>query len=138
MAKYQPEEAMALLVWRVEMVKILADNPQASVEKFMGAITQIGEVLVMGSGSDLIAELLRDLDQHSIWADLWSASQHFEKLEIRQQHAELITMTGEAVRRGDVELAGNSMQRVIDFNRDRIISELSIIRNEQVSPSRML
>lgn len=138
MAKHRPKEAMTLLAWRVEMVQFLADDPDSSVAKFMSAIVQIGDVLVWGSGSDLIAELLRDLDQHSIWADLWTTSQHFKTQEVRQWHARLITATGEAIQRGESELAGQAMQQVIDYNRDMIIKTLAIIRNEQVSPARML
>jgi hypothetical protein len=89
----------------------------------------------MGSGSDLIAELLRELNQHSVWADVSAGSHDFDHAEIRYQHAKLITMLGDAIRGGDSDLAGNSM---IDFNRNRIIGALAIIYNEQASPSRLL
>lgn len=134
MAKHRPVEAMSLLALQLETIQTLADDPDSSVAEFMNAIVQIGEAIVLGSSSDLMAELLRDLNQHSIWADLWEPSQHFENSEIRNRHARLILVTGDAIKNGDCEMAENSMQKVIDYNRDLIVSALAIIRNEQVSP----
>lgn len=139
MAKFRPQEAMSLLAWRIEMLQVLAENSSLPASKFVDAVMQVRDAIVFGSGSELIAELLRDLNQHSIYADFWATTpQHFHMPEVRHRHVEFATMLGEAIQNGDSVRAGSVMRQTIDYNRNQIVGALEIVRNEKVSPSRML
>jgi len=121
----------------VQAVQTLADNAETVGPQFLDAVNKMGKTIVSGSRNELIAELLHDLDQHTVWASLWVRPPHFQAAHGRKQKARYIANIGDAVRCGDAAGAETSMRCMADFSRDQIIDALARGQNEEAAPWRL-
>ena len=131
-------QQLLALTQHVQAVQMLANDPDTAADQFLNAVVQMRQVMVMGSGSDLIAELLSDLDQHTVWSSQWAMPDHFQTRETRQRDSRHVMIAFEAIQLGDGVMADRSVRRMIEYNRDTVIGALASTRNERVDPARML
>lgn len=133
MAQIRTELSLRELKKSARTVQTLADNTETLAAQFLDAVNQWEKTIVSGSGNQLIAELLRDLDQHTVWPTLWALPPHFQAPEGRKQKALYIANIEDAVRRGDAARAETAMRCMTDFSRDQIIDALARDQNEEVA-----
>jgi DNA-binding GntR family transcriptional regulator len=138
MAGIRTELLLSQLDQNVRTVQALAVHASTTPACFLNAVNQMERAIVLGSGNELIAELLRDLDQQTVWPSLWVSPPHFQSLDGREHTARLITAIVKAVHLGDAFVAESTMRRMTEYCRDEIIGALACARNEEVAPSRML
>lgn len=138
MAQRNSGKHMDDLTLCIQTIRTLADEPATTFMQFLAAVNQAREAIVQGSGCELIAELLDDLDQHTIWSSLWVKPLHFDTCETRQMACQQFVTVFRAIVAGDGDAAEQGVRHMMEFNRESVIRALSEIRKESVDPSRML
>jgi len=138
MAQRNSGQHMDDLTRYVQDLRLLADQPATTYVQFLAVIDKSREVIVLGSGCELIAELLKDLDQHTIWSSLWVKPLHFDTYEVRQIAYHQFMAVFTAIAEGNGVAAEQGVRRMMEYNRDTVIRTLSEVRQESVDPARML
>jgi DNA-binding GntR family transcriptional regulator len=138
MAQLNSGQHMDDLTRYVYNMQALADDPATTFVQFLAVTDQAREAIVLGSGCELIAELLKDLDQHTIWSSLWVKPLHFDTWETRQIACQHFMAVFQAIVAGDGDAGEQGVRRLMEYNRNSVIQNLSQVRQESVSPARML
>lgn len=133
MAGSSTKSSLRELSQDIQLVQNLAGDKDTSAANFLAAVNRTLKTVVFGSGSELIAELLCDLEQHTVWASLWVEPAHFQTLQGRGRKAQLIANIGHAVEGGDVIMAESSMRSTTNYSRDEIIGKLVMSQDKKVS-----
>lgn len=134
MAKVRTESSLRELSRNVQTVKALADDAETMTLQFLNAVNEMGKIIVAGSGNELIADLLRDLEQHTVWASLWELPPHFQAPLGRKRKAQFMANIVEAIQCGDANGAATAMQCSTDFSRDQIIDALQRRQDGEAAP----
>lgn len=122
MAEVGTISSLCRLEQSVQTIQAMAVDADTTPTCFVKAVNGVEHAVVLGSGNELIGELIRDLEQHTVWASLWMSPRHFQTIQGRERKAQLATSTGEAVQRGDGVMAESTMRRMTEYSRDEILT----------------
>ncbi len=138
MAATRPQSYIDTLQRRVDELRAMAQDDQASPLEFAHIVTRAVRAIARGSDNELIVDLLIDLANQTVWTTIWQSPLDYLTAESRKRTVVELDGVLEAIKRGDGTDAESRLRHLLEDDRDQAIGMLARKRGEQVDAFRLL